>query len=236
MTAHGVEIMNKTVFVINNNELTLIEIAKYLKSTSEYDIVLSSEVNVDITKIESITQYFNTIDIKAVIIPESNHIGVSVEDATDEQWEQAFNSGALVSMLMTRAAGEHFKANGNGGTIIYLGSIHTEKPTGGDFLFSIQCSATQMINREAAIAYGKYNVNSFYIQRGIMEHDINTFGEISNIYSSTGLRYPKMRLPDTDELNGLIEFLLTDAASSLSGSDIKADEGLTMYYGNRGGE
>ena len=226
--------MSKTIFIIDSGEATLTEIVKHLKNDTDYDIVLNTEVNVDVNKIESITQYFDTVDLKAVIIPEPVHIGVSIEDTNDEQWEQAFSGGALISMLMTRAAGEHFKARGNGGVIIYLGSIHTEKPTGGDFLFSIQCSATQMMCREAALAYGKYNVNCFYIQRGIMDSDIETVGVISNIYSATGLRYPKLHTPENDHLNGLIDFLLTDAASPLNGSDIKADEGLTMYYGNRG--
>lgn len=235
-TVHGVDCMKRTIFIINNNDAALTEVTKYLKSSTEYEIILSSDINVDIDKIESITNYFDTIDLKAVIIPTSYHIGASIEDTTDEQWEQAFDSGALISMLMTRAAGEHFKAKGNGGVIIYFGSIHTEKPTGGDFLFSIQCSATQMICREAAMAYGKYNVNSFYIQRGLIEHDIDSVGKISNIYSATELRYPKLRMLDADSLNGLVGFLLTDEASPLSGSDIKADEGLTMYYGNRGSE
>ena len=227
--------MGKTIFVVNSNEITLAEIVKHLKNDTDYEIVFDTDAGVDVNKIESITQYFDTVDLHAVIIPEPEHIGVSIEDANDEQWDEAFNKGALISMLMTRAAGEHFKAQNHGGAIIYLGSIHTEKPTGGDFLFSIQCSAAQLMCREAALAYGKYGVNCFYVQRGIIDSDIEKVGVISNIYSSTGLRYPKLQTPEADYLNGLIDFLLTDAASPLNGSDIKADEGLTMYYGNRRG-
>jgi hypothetical protein len=227
--------MSGTIFVVNSKETTLAEIVTHLKNDIAYNVVLNTDVGVDVNKIASIKAYFSTVDdLKAVIIPEPEHMGVSIEDTTDEQFEQAFNSGALIAMLMTHAAGEYFREKGNGGVIIYLGSIHTEKPTGGDFLFSIQCSATQLMCREAVIAYGKYNVNCFYIQRGIMDSDIEDVGVISNIYSSTGLRYPKMRAPSSDSLNGLIDFLLTEAASPLSGSDLKADEGLTMYYGNRG--
>lgn len=226
--------MKKTIFIVNNHDKAVAAITEYLKNTDEYEIILSTDVDIDINKIASVNEYFNTIDLKAVIITDTPHIISSIEETTDEQWDQAFNNGALTAMLLTRAAGEHFKSHGNGGIILYLGSIHAEKPTGGDFLFSIQSSAMQMMCREAVIAYGKYNVNCFYIQRGIMEHDIENVGEISNTYSGVEHRYPKLRVPDTDNLNGLIGFLLTDSASPLSGSDLKADEGMTLYYGVRG--
>lgn len=227
--------MKKTIFIVANDSPVLSEITNHLKTKTDYEIILSSETEIDVTKIDSITKFFELIDLKAVIIPTADIHPISIEDADESNWDMAFKNGALVSMLMTRAAGEHYRIKGDGGAIIYLGSIHAEKPTGGDFMYSIQCSATQMMCREAAIAYGEYNVNCFYIQRGVMEHDIEKVGQMSNIYSGTGLRYPKKKLPTPNSLNGLIEFLLTDSASPLSGSDIKADEGLTMYYGNRGG-
>lgn len=227
--------MKKTIFIVANDSPVIFEISNHLRTKTNYDIILSSENDIDITKIDSITRFFDSIDLKAVIIPTADFHPISIEDADESQWDTAFKNGALVSMLMTRAAGEHYRIKGDGGIIIYLGSIHAEKPTGGDFMYSIQCSATQMMCREAAIAYGEYNVNCFYIQRGVMKHDIEKVGKMSNIYSGTELRYPKKKLLNPNSINGLIEFLLTDSASTLSGSDIKADEGLTMYYGNRGG-
>ena len=151
--------MNGTIFVVNNHEATLTEIINHLRNTGDYNIVLNTDAGVDVNKIESIKQYFNTVDLKAVIIPEPEHIGASIEDTTDEQFEQAFNSGALISMLMTHAAGEHFKEKGNGGVIIYLGSIHTEKPTGGDFLFSIQCSRSEerRVGKECRSRWSPYH-------------------------------------------------------------------------------
>ena len=40
-------------------------------------------------------------------------------------------------------------------------------------------------------------------------------------------------IPAADQLNDLVAFLLTPAASPLAGSDLRADGGMTMYYGER---
>ena len=47
------------------------------------------------------------------------------------------------------------------------------------------------------------------------------------------MRYPDRQLPQRGYLNGLIAFLLTPAAEPLAGSDLRADGGMSMYYGER---
>lgn len=225
----------KSIFISDNKNETLLEIIRVLKQNDEYEVFVNNDdVNVDVTKIAAVKEYFDTLDnLHAVIIaPPSNHV-ISIEAASDEEWDRSFNEGALPAMLLTHAGGEYFKNHG-GGKLIYMGTIHAEKPTGGDFLYSLQAGAVQMLCREAALAYGEYNVDSFYIQCGIMESDLERLDSISNIYSAPELRYPKKTIPTDDHLNGLIGFLLSPDSSPLSGSDLKADGGFTMYYGNRG--
>jgi hypothetical protein len=57
--------------------------------------------------------------------------------------------------------------------------------------------------------------------------------DISNVYSATQKRYPRGRLPEADSLNSLLAFLLTEGAGVLNGSDVKADEGLTLFFGHQ---
>ena len=244
MTVHGVENMKptdingkKNIFITDNKDPVTYNVAEYLEKTAaeKYNVLFNNvNIKIDVCHIAPLNDFFGSFEIPAVIIPAPWHNDITIEEASDSDFDQAFNDGALVSMLVTRAASECFKKNKKGGAVIYLGSIHAEKATDFDFLYSIQCGATQMICREAVIAYGEYNVNYYYVQRGILTHDVRQFNNASNIYTASDLRYPKKKIPGTDSLNGLISFLLTEAAAPLSGSDLKADGGLTMYYGNRG--
>lgn len=232
----------KTIFITDNREPVAVRIAKYLSEVG-YHVILNDlggekaegcvDSSLDITDYNILRSYFLNLNesLISIIIPASPVRTISVENADDTIWEQGMRDGALSAMILTRAAGEILAENGRG-SIIYLGSIHAEKPTGFSFIYSTACSAVQMLCREAALDFGAAGVNCFYIQRGIMEHDTGNKNNYSNIYCRPDRRYPKKRLPSTDSLNGLINFLLTDAAGPLNGADLRADEAFVMYYGN----
>lgn len=189
--------------------------------------------DLDINDADSISSCFSRWgdDFYAVILPAPPPMHASIEEADEQQWEAAFREGALASMMVTGAAGECLARLGRG-ALIYLGSIHAEKPMGYGFFYSMGCAATQMLCREAALDYGARGVNCFYVQRGVMEYDQSNANDITNVYSSTGTRYPRQRMPEHGSLNELLAFLLTDGASPLSGSDLRADGGLTLFYGH----
>lgn len=122
------------------------------------------------------------------------------------------------------------------GAIIYLNSIHAEKPVGKGMLFSMGCGAVQMLCREVNQDYGRQGVNCYFVQQGIGEGEDECISDVSPIYCGVDLRYPARKIPPRDQLNGLLAFLLTDAAAPLSGSDLRADNGMTMYYNHRSKE
>ncbi|MCL2812691.1 MAG: SDR family oxidoreductase [Clostridia bacterium] len=167
-----------------------------------------------------------------VVHPAPPPIHASVEEADDNLWARGSESGPLAATLVTAAAGAHLAGLGRG-AIIYLGSIHAEKPMGHGFLYSMGCAATQMLCREAALDYGAKGVHCVYLQRGVMAHDMANQSAKSNLYVGAAFRYPQRRMPDPGSLCGLIEFLLSGAASPLNGADLRADGGYTMYYGNQ---
>ncbi len=232
----------KTIFISDNREPAAVLAAEYLHE-SGYHVILNDlggkkasvceNSSLDVTDYAVLHRYFSSFspDFYGIIIPAPPVHIVSIETADEAIWETSMRAGALSSMILTRAAGEILAENGSG-VIIYLGSIHAEKPTGCSFVFSAACSAVQMLCREAALDFGAEGVNCFYLQRGVMEHDLGNKNKYTNIYCRPERRYPQKRLPSQDSLNGLILFLLTGAAGPLNGADLRADEGFVMYYGN----
>jgi glucose 1-dehydrogenase len=231
----------ETVFISDNREKTAVCAAEYLAGNG-YHVIINdlggeiaagcASVSLDLTDFERLSGFLSGIGhLHGVIIPAPPQRRISIEEAGDPDWDEGMREGALSSIILTHAAGEIMSKNGCG-SLIYLGSIHAEKPTGCSFIYSTACSAVQMLCREAALDYGSMGVNCFYIQRGIMEHDLYHKSKYSNIYSRPECRYPKKRIPPPDSLNGLIYFLLSDNAAPLNGSDLRADEGYVMYYGN----
>ena len=166
-----------------------------------------------------------------VIHPAPPPLHASIEDASDSEWAQALDSGALSAALVTRASGERLAALGRG-NIVYLNNIHAEKPMGHGFLHSMGCAATRMLCREAALDYAAKGVCCVFVMRGLMAHDMANKNSLTNFYSGVAERYAKKRVPEPESLCGLLEFLLSDGAKPLNGADIRADEGLVMFYGD----
>ena len=156
-----------------------------------------------------------------------------IESATDEMWGAA-RDGFVVPMLnLTQAIGKILSQNKKG-SIIYLNSIHAEKPVGDGFLHTMGCAAVQALCKEAALVYGSNNVGCYNVRRGIVEGEQGHTSEYSSIYHSPELRFPKEKLPPAESLNELCAFLLGGGAYILNGADLRADEGFVLYYGKLG--
>ncbi len=167
-----------------------------------------------------------------VIHPAPPRILAGIEEATDEQWAQARDEGPMAAWCVTKVLGGVMRAQGRG-ALIYLNSIHSEKPVGKGFLYSLGCGAVQMLNREVNQDYGPDGVNSYFVQRGITAADPDSRSDVSHLYYGVDMRYPQRKMPESGYLNPLLAFLLTDAAWPLAGSDLHADGGMTMFYTHR---
>lgn len=170
--------------------------------------------------------------LAGVIHPAPEPILGSVEAVTEEQWRRAADEGPMAAWCVTKVFCDLMKESG-GGSMIYLNSIHAEKPVGHGALFSMGCAAAQMLSREVNQDYGEFGVRAFFIQKGITADDPDGSSPVSGLYYGVDMRYPTRRLPEAGYLNDLVAFLLTPGAAALSGSDLMADGGMTQYYTHR---
>ncbi len=171
-------------------------------------------------------------DLLAVIHPAPPAIRGGVEDVTEEDFALARDEGPMAAWCVAKVFG-HIMRENRQGSFIFLNSIHAEKPVGLGLLFSMGCGAVQMLSREINQDYGTASVRTYFIQRGISRDDPDMRSNTSNLYFGLDLRYPDRQVPSSGSLNGLVSFLLTEDAAPLSGSDLRADGGMTMFYNHR---
>lgn len=170
--------------------------------------------------------------LHGVIHPAPPKVLGGIDQITAEDWQRARDEGPMAAFCVTKVFCNILREKQQG-AIIYLNSIHAEKPVGKGMLFSMGCGAVQMLCREVNQDYGEQGVNCYFVQQGIGAGEDECISDVSPIYCGVDLRYPARKIPPCDQLNGLLAFLLTDAAVALSGSDLRADSGLTMYYNHR---
>ncbi len=202
--------------------------ASYLSGLG-YTIV-SPPDSVRLWKEEEITAFAAPLkeNLYAVIHPAPPLFKGGIMEVTEEDWERMSNEGAIAAFMVTKAFCTIFREK-KSGIMIYLNSIHAEKPMGKGILYSMNCGAVDMLSREAAQDYSESGVNVFFIERGITQSDDGK-SDASALYYGTDMRYPRRETPKADYLNGLIAFLLTDAAYPLTGQPILCDAGMTGFY------
>ncbi len=170
--------------------------------------------------------------LSGVIHPAPPPFQSPLETTGEAEQARARDEGVLSAWAVTVACGEIFRKK-HSGSLIYVGSVHADKPMGYGTLFSAGCGAVQMLNREVSQDYGPDGVMSYYVERGPSAHDPDLKSDITPFYYGTAQRYPARTLPPADQLVPLLDFLLTPAAAPLCGSDLRADGGMTLYYGQR---
>ncbi len=224
--------MKKTVIFTGSRMAEARDAEAYLETLGYRVVTVPEEVCLwDENALRSFAEPYRS-SLLGVIHPAPERILGSVEGVSEEQWSRAFDEGPLAAWCVTKVFCTLMKENG-GGSMIYLNSIHAEKPVGNGALFSMGCGAVQMLAKEANQDYAQFNVNVFFIQKGITATDPDSKSPVSAVYFGTDLRYPGRTLPPEGHLNGLIAFLLTPEAAPLSGADLRADGGMTMFYTHR---
>ncbi len=205
------------------------------KSAAEYLSGLGYEIvtppaDVHLWKEEEIAAFAAPLKdrLYGVIHPAPPVTKGGILEVSEEDWERTSNEGAIAAFMVTKVFCTIFREK-KGGVLIFLNSIHAEKPMGKGILYSLNCGAVDMLSREAAQDYSESGVNVYFVEKGITDPEVGK-SDVSALYYGVDLRYPRRKMPEAGYLNGLLAFLLTDAAYPLTGQPITADAGLTGFY------
>lgn len=158
-------------------------------------------------------------------------VPISVETGEEDVFLQVMNANAKSAYVCAKAVGEQMAAAGRPGKIVFVSSIHAEKPTGSSFAYSASKGAVKMLAREASIVLGRRGISVNTIELGPVEGDDEVFrSDISKLYDSYRYKVPSAVLGTHDDLAELVLFLASDEARYLNGADIRMDGGFLMHY------
>ncbi len=156
----------------------------------------------------------------------------SVEACTEEAFWESLDANAKTAFISTQAAGRSMKEREQG-KIIFISSIHADKPTGSAFAYSAAKGAVGMLAKEAALALGRHGISVNTVKVGPFEGDDELFrSDFSTLYNDYRYKVPNAVLGDGNDLAELALFLASDEARYLNGADIAFDGGFLLHYMN----
>ncbi|MDR1540602.1 MAG: SDR family oxidoreductase [Clostridiales bacterium] len=157
-------------------------------------------------------------------------VKASIERCSQELLERCLAINAKSAFLYTQAVGRFMK-EARSGKIIYITSIHAEKPTGSAFAYSAAKAAVKMLCKEASLDLGMYGVSVNSVEIGAMEgDDLKLMGEESPFYIDMLKKIPRHAPGLPIEAAKLALFLASDDSSLLNGAELRADAGMTLSY------
>lgn len=189
------------------------------------DLCASVEVEALLAKA---TEQLGAVD---VLVHNQNVVRpVSVEACAEAEFLELLAINAKSAFITTQIAGKQMAAKGTG-RIIYISSIHAEKPTGSSFVYSASKGAVQMLSREASLALGRFGVHVNHIQMGPVEgSDLVFQSEISSLYEDYRYKVPSAVLGSYDDAADLVLYLSSDESGYINGADIRVDGGFLNHY------
>lgn len=154
-------------------------------------------------------------------------------DITEEEFRNCINRNAKSAFITTRVFGRHMAENG-GKAILYLSTLHDEKPTGCAFAYSTAKGAVKMLCREMALFYGRKGIRVNLIEMDCTaENEVLFDSRIIPFNYDTVTKVPLHRLAVPEDFAGAAAFLLSEEAGFVNGAEIRVDGGHLLYYGDR---
>lgn len=116
-------------------------------------------------------------------------------------------------------------------SLIFLGSVHGDKPTGAAPLYSMYMGALKNMMSEAAFHFGRRRVRCNYIELGAMGGEDRIFkNPISKFYEGYPYKIPTGHVPTEYDIAEIVSFLGSDRSEAVNGEGIRADGGLILEY------
>jgi glucose 1-dehydrogenase len=189
-------------------------------------------VDADVSKVEdlqmlvdSAVKSFGRLDIMV------NNAGIetrtSVLDTTEAQYEKVLAINLKSAFFGTQIAAKQMIAQGNGGRIINMTSVHEDWPMPNNTAYCLSKGGMRMLTRTAGVELAPHNILVVGVGPGAVATPINaqTINDPAAL-AKLNSAIPLGRMAQPEEIASVVAFVAGDGASYLTATTIFADGGI----------
>jgi glucose 1-dehydrogenase len=189
-------------------------------------------IEADVSKVEDLQRMVDTAVSKFgrldVMV---NNAGIetrsSILDTTEVQYEKVLAINLKSAFFGTQLAAKQMIAQGGGGRIINMTSVHEDWPMPGNTPYCLSKGGMRMLTRTAGLELAPHNVLVVGVGPGAVATPINaqTMNDPQAL-AKLNAAIPIGRMAQPEEIASVVAFLASDAASYLTATTIFADGGI----------
>lgn len=157
----------------------------------------------------------------------------TLEQTGPEDWNRIMQINLLGPVNICRSALPHLKSSG-GGSIVNISSAAGLKPLIHRTAYSSSKAALEMFSKSLALEVGsaKIRVNSVCpgaVETPLLRDSIDATNDPAAVEQDIKARYALGRIAEPEEIAAAVLWLLSDAASYVTGTSMAVDGGRTFH-------
>ena len=177
------------------------------------------------TLVDTAVSTFGRLDIMV------NNAGVetrtSVLETTEQQYDKVLDINLKSAFFGTQLAARQMIAQGGGGRIINMTSVHEDWPMPGNTAYCLSKGGMRMLTRTAGVELAPHDILVVGVGPGAVNTPINaaTVADPAQL-AKLNASIPIGRLAEPEEIASVVAFLAGDGASYITATTIFTDGGI----------
>ncbi len=193
---------------------------------------IATAVDADVSKIEDLQHMVDTaVSTYGRLDVMVNNAGIetrtSVLDTTADQYEKVLAINLKSAFFGTQLAAKQMIAQGGGGRIINMTSVHEDWPMPNNTAYCLSKGGMRMLTRTAGVELAPHNITVVGVGPGAVATPINT--QTLNdpaALAKLDAAIPLGRMAQPEEIASVVAFLASDGAGYITATTIFADGGI----------
>jgi glucose 1-dehydrogenase len=151
----------------------------------------------------------------------------SLLETTEADYDRVLGIDLKGAFFAAQAAARQFIAQGGGGVIVNVSSVHEDWPMPGNAAYCVAKGGMRMLTRNSAVELGVHGIRVVGVAPGAVDTPINA-RTAADPAAMTRLdaAIPLGRMAQPEQIGDVVAFLASDAASYVTGTTVVVDGGL----------
>jgi 3-oxoacyl-[acyl-carrier protein] reductase len=147
------------------------------------------------------------------------------EEMSRELFEETIDVNVVAPFLASQAAARHMVAQGGGGRIINIGSVHGRQSAPAHTAYETSKGALDALTFSAAVALGAHGITVNCVAPGAVV--VERYADVEWDEAWYVSRTPVGRMGRPADISSLVRYLASDEAGFITGETIYVDGGMT---------